>query len=310
MYPLSLLLLLLAAHLSSSAGGHQPRQASRANTGDEVPQPLPFVHRLYGKTCWPLSLRLLSPLVVFPHTGAAENANDCMKPLHGPAEKEPYKIAVGLFGLSRNMSLTVGSFRRHVFDVLRRNNIRFDVFWSTMVTNSFSNARTKESGVRININDYKLVSPCRYAVYNQDTIKEKLYTEYRRHTDHDPWNDGFVCLRNVLCSYYSQMKLSEMISSHARSGGLNYDAVLILRPDTAVISDIDLPRHLPWIAQNPSARVLWIPDFHSYLGYNDRAVFGSPENVHTYLSRGSFYLNASFGFDKNKGSPISSCSTL
>lgn len=199
------------------------------------------------------------------------------------------------------MSLTIGSIRRHVFDVLKRNDIRYDVFWSTMMTTSFSNARTKEKRVKLNIDDYKLVSPCRYAVFNQDTIKENLYSEYRRHTDHDAWKDGFVCLRNVLCSYYSQTKLSELISSHAAAAGIRYDAILALRPDTAVMSDIDLPRHLQWIARNPSAKSLWIPDFHSYLGYNDRAAFGSPEYVHTYLTRGSFYLNASFGFDEKKG---------
>ena len=35
------------------------------------------------------------------------------------------RIAVGFFGVSRNLSSTIGSIERHVFDVLDRNNIRF-----------------------------------------------------------------------------------------------------------------------------------------------------------------------------------------
>ena len=34
------------------------------------------------------------------------------------------RIAVGFFGVSRNLSSTIGSIERHVFDVLDRNNIR------------------------------------------------------------------------------------------------------------------------------------------------------------------------------------------
>jgi len=38
------------------------------------------------------------------------------------------RIAVGFFGVSRNLSSTIGSIERHVFDVLDRNNIRFVSF--------------------------------------------------------------------------------------------------------------------------------------------------------------------------------------
>jgi len=39
------------------------------------------------------------------------------------------RIAVGFFGVSRNLSSTIGSIERHVFDVLDRNNIRFVFIW-------------------------------------------------------------------------------------------------------------------------------------------------------------------------------------
>jgi hypothetical protein len=35
------------------------------------------------------------------------------------------RVAVGFFGVSRNLSSTIGSIERHVFDVLDRNNIRY-----------------------------------------------------------------------------------------------------------------------------------------------------------------------------------------
>lgn len=233
------------------------------------------------------------------HEGGADADDKCFKPSAG--DNGSPRVAVGLFGLSRNLSLTVGTFQRHVFDVLDRGGIRYDIFWSTMVTASFSNARTKESDVKLNIDDYQLLHPCRYTVFNQDNIKHKLFHDYRSHTMHDAWRDGFVCLQNLLCAFHSQMKLWDMIRQHMQEYDVKYEAILALRPDTAIISDIDLPKYLSRIISNPQERVLWIPDFHWYLGYNDRAVFGSAEVVRLYLSRGNFYINASFGFNSSTG---------
>jgi hypothetical protein len=232
--------------------------------------------------------------------GQAASDDACFDPT--PVAGTVARVAIGFFGLSRNLSLTMRSIQRHVFDHLHRNGIQFDVFWSTMVTSSFSNSRTKEKSVEIKLRDYELVKPCAYTISNQDNIKDKLYMEFRKHTSHDPWRDDFMCLKNVLCSYYSQSRLSDMIDEHIEKYGIHYDAILVLRPDTAVISDIDLPQYLIKKKKiNGSVNMLWVPDFHSYLGYNDRSAFGSPKAVFTYLRRGSFYMNASFGFDPSEG---------
>jgi hypothetical protein len=85
-----------------------------------------------------------------------------------------------------------------------------------------------------------------------------------------------------------------MIVRYSKAQNITYNAVLVLRPDTAVVNDIDLPQYLPEIVQeerqyaigNSTQQSIWIPDFEHWRGYNDRAAFGSLRTVTPYLMRG------------------------
>ena len=97
-------------------------------------------------------------------------------------------------------------------------------------------------------------------------------------------------IKNLLCAFHSMHILVEMIVSHQLINKFRYDAMLILRPDTAIVRDIDLPQHMKKIKNKP--RAIWIPNFQHYRGLNDRAAFGSVETMMIYLKRGQAFRDA------------------
>lgn len=250
-----------------------------------------------------------------------------------PPDSAPIVVAVGFFGLSRNLSRTVRSIRKHVFEVFDRQGIAYDVFWSTMHTALLTNLRSRENDVKLYESDHEVLQLplCSVRVFSQANVRPRLFNHYMSRTRHDPWQDEYASLKNVLGAYYSQIKLWDQIEAQQVRSGRVYDAVLVLRPDTAILNDIDLPQYLPSLAhiarnvgsthdrvaavysftligeqtdlrgENISLRSLWVPSFHSYLGYNDRLAFGSAAAVQTYLTRGGLYLDATLGFNKSQG---------
>ena len=211
------------------------------------------------------------------------------------------RIAVAFFGLSRNLTATLPSIKRHVFDVLDNSSIAYDVYWHTMAAKVVNNVRTgdHEHGT-VDPFDVKLIRPCYFSLIDQEGIKTHEFDKFlkareineRKFTRDqlkklDPWSDNFDSMRNILCAFHTQTSLSEMIETQSQTQNISYDAIVALRPDTAVIKDIDLPENMQVIKEQPNS--IFIPDFQSWSGYNDRAAYGPPQAMHTYLRRGEEY---------------------
>lgn len=203
------------------------------------------------------------------------------------SEESIARVAVGFHGLSRNLRLTLPTIRRHVFDVLQRSNITYDVFWSTVTVPVLNNSRSKESGAEIDEYDLRLMRPCAasllpmYKVVNETSFN---YTNISRHFQYkivSPY-------KNMLCSLETQKVLDKMIRSHASRYGINYDAVLSLRPDTAVVRDVDLAELIA--SKKFSSKYIYLPDFAQFKGVNDRAAFGSPRVMSIYFNRKSAFM--------------------
>lgn len=222
-------------------------------------------------------------------------------------------IAIGFYGLARNVSNVLYTFENHVFDVLDRANITYDVFSVTMSTRSVTSARDSTRGLHVSSGpldpyDIQLLRPCRFSILDQESVRLRefsLLTIARKMPQHglslakfqhfDQFNDRFESVKNALCSYYTQSELGVMITTQEKSTGIRYDAILALRPDTAMVRDIDLPENLAAIRENN--HTLWVPNFqHWGGGYNDRLAYGSPQAMSVYLERGQLFRNAEGSF--------------
>lgn len=143
---------------------------------------------------------------------------------------------------------------------------------------------------------------CRFSLTDQELVRARefrLFLKARGIKDpslnvnrwpYDTWWDNYNSVKNMLCAMYTQVGLADMIHVHSKLHALRYDAVLSLRPDTAVLRDIDLPQHLPEMRRDGSS--IWVPAFQPWFGYNDRAAFGSSDAMHTFLRRGLEYRDS------------------
>lgn len=213
------------------------------------------------------------------------------------------KVAIGFYGVTRSLVTTLPSIEKHVFDVLNRENISFDVFTDTLSANRINNVRSGEHGVMDKF-EVSLLRPCYASMTSQDMVREQqfdLFAQARNMTkkekkqskDHmyDVGHDGFASVKNILCAFYSLQSLYELIMTVSASTKCNYDAIIVLRPDTTQLIDTDIGLHLRQGELMKGSRNIFIPDFQHWGGYNDRLAFGTPEVMALYMQRGDTYIH-------------------
>lgn len=179
-------------------------------------------------------------------------------------ERRP-RVAIGFYGLVRNMTLVLPSIERHVFDVLDRASISYDVFVHSMFLRRVSNLRSGEKDVPLDPYDFIRLRPCVFEVKHQGVALEQSNLSTSG-TDGQalriqPWGDGLASIHNLLIALESQHALARLIARHARDLNVTYDAVAALRPDVAYVRDIDLPEALPTLMASASTPTVYTPDF-------------------------------------------------
>jgi len=207
------------------------------------------------------------------------------------------RVAVGFFGMSKSLRFTMYTFERYVFKELEVRNISYDIFWSTMAAVEVVGSRGSNYSLgAIDPYEVRLLDPCQVSLSNQELVRHHEFGKYVKNNKvnvsadgrldpaQDPFHDNFTSVKNALCAYYAQSVLARMISAHEKTHNFKYDAVVALRPDTAIMRPIDLPMNLQQIRAGNNT--LWVPSFQPFGGYNDRAAYGSREVMSIYLNRG------------------------
>ena len=215
------------------------------------------------------------------------------------------RVAVVLSGTSRSLSFTFPSIERHVFNVLTKHNLEYDLIWSTVqhpngvwVANSSGSVDGEFHSDEF---DARMVRPCAYSLVSQQPVMQQQFDKLCKKRDfrcHDGLIDSrplkeplFTQMKVYLCCFYTQHRAAELLVQHSTYNKYEYDAILFLRPDTAVIRDIDLPANMALIKNSSYANSIWIPDFQHWSGLNDRGAYGPPASMLKYLTRGDDFMN-------------------
>ena len=193
------------------------------------------------------------------------------------------RIAIGFYGLSRNLRLTLPSFKKHVFDVFDRHDIAYDVFWSAVTAPILVSNRSNEWHIEVDEYDVRLMRPCIASLIPMYQVLNETEFNFSHISPHYHYRDGFSSVRNIFCSLHTQKILDRTIRSYSAANNLVYDAVVTLRPDTAVVRDIDLASML--VKKKFSKKHIYLPNFAHFKGVNDRSAYGSPAVMSTYLNR-------------------------
>jgi len=154
------------------------------------------------------------------------------------------------------------SHHRHLFEVLKRYGIEYDVYMHTWITET-NFIWEEDCSVPIDYDEYQLLKPTFFQRDRQDVFLESLtfsdyfnhdlYAQYGGDTLHE-WRPQL--LRNHLCALESQKRVYEMCQQP-------YDFIMFLRPDVMLTNDFDVKGF-----ETPFD--ILIPNYEHFEGYNDK----------------------------------------
>jgi hypothetical protein len=202
------------------------------------------------------------------------------------------KVCIAFFGITRSLKYTINSINTNILDVLKNNDIKYDIYIHTFKLNNYYNYRAREKLDNVDNDEYKLLNYDYLQIDDQDEIKKEIQIEkYRTHKD--PWNTGYNSVDNFILAQYSKYKLINMIEKTQ----INYDYVLFMRPDVEYINKLNIDYF-----KSVNNSTICIPNFHLYGKYNFNDRF-SICNMNTYKIYGGIFKDL---YEISKVQPLSS----
>ena len=173
---------------------------------------------------------------------------------------------VGFYGLTRSLSNTIDSLKRNIFQPLIDNDYLIDIGMHTYNLEKLYNVRSNEINIKLDTNEWKLLSPEYISITSQEHCDIELINIYNRSKENgDAWNDNYASLLNMLRQLYS---LNILISKIPNK---NYDMLIIIRPDIYYWNKLNI-RYIESYIDN---KTIFIPDYGHYKnGLNDRGAIG------------------------------------
>jgi hypothetical protein len=221
-----------------------------------------------------------------------------------PLDHGTHRLAIGFYGMSRNFNYTVHSFETNLFDVFGEHNITYDVYWSTAVKSTLSNAHSGEANVALDPFDARLVRPCIFSLFDHDTLLHDRWGKYlkkRNTTKHEESKmtikkSGSAALherliQNLLVQMSTLENLNFLISEYSALHSFNYSSVMIIRPDTAIVTRMDNVAKM--ITKSELQKnTIYVPAAHNWWGVNDRFAFGFADTMSKAMQRFESFCNA------------------
>lgn len=164
------------------------------------------------------------------------------------------KFCICFFGvISRSLTYTIDSINKNIFDVLKNNNIEYDVYVHNNIVNNMGN-------LKLNHPDYKLLNPTKYIEDKQELIDIKIQKYLFNVCDK---------YKNSIRQIYSAKYVTELWENDTE-----YDLYLYLRPDLLYTNELDISHILENINKE---NLLFTPHWHKWGGLNDRIFIGKKD---------------------------------
>jgi hypothetical protein len=190
------------------------------------------------------------------------------------------KCAIIIYGLNRSITKTHESIEKYILNVLKENNIRYDIFVHTYKLDTlYSNERNKEKPTHIDYKEMYILNPYEMEVDDQNEV-DKDHGHYVEYTKHVRGGDINI-VKNYTRALFSLNKAFNMVDKK------NYDGCLIMRPDSFFTEPLNVNHLIDAFDNN----IVYTPSFDEWGGLNDRFAFGSFEKITKYATRYNLFLN-------------------
>jgi hypothetical protein len=137
------------------------------------------------------------------------------------------KGAIIFWGLTRGLKHSIENLRSHLFDVLKENNIDYDIFIHTWYfKGNYENKWHKIKSIKLDFEEYKLLNAKYVIVEDQDKVQENFnFKQYQSQGDY--FKNNFQSFNYYILSLISQKKITEKFKEKKDE----YDFVIFQRPD-------------------------------------------------------------------------------
>lgn len=188
-------------------------------------------------------------------------------------------VAIGFFGLTRSLKYTIKSIEQNIFNVLKKNNIKYDIYLHTYNLEKLTLKRSGEKNCILDVNEWKLLNPIKYKIDNQnDFDKSYDYDSIKKYGD--TWRTNFQNVYNLIRQLNSLKELYKLFEDEKK-----YDCYILLRPDLFYHDKLDLN-----IINKVNNNIV-TPKWQRWGGLNDRFCFGKKNTIKIYCNRINECLN-------------------
>lgn len=197
------------------------------------------------------------------------------------------KVAFQFYGLTRSLRHNYKSIKVNFFEVLEENNIDYDVYLHTYDLKKKENTITLKSEKNENNKEWKILKPISYKIDNQEEFDKTIrIKDYSKKGKPFPGKS-----QNTFMNLLRQLNSLKEVSKLWINSGIEYDAVISLRPDLRYLDKLDIS-----VIYNSmkNKNILYTPNWQRHYGLNDRFAVGSPQSISIYSSRiysSKFFFN-------------------
>jgi hypothetical protein len=225
---------------------------------------------------------MLSHLLLTIPVRTRDGCNSCFfpkirySPIGRTKSKSGMKIAVCFVGVTRNYSkYTFESIQKNLFDVVAKRDPNFKKFAHFNQLAVLTNERSRENGVALDQDEYKLLNCDEVELTDQALVDERIDFEYLKQFG-NTWKDNFGTLKNVLRQMYSLNAIANILERQ----NTKFDLVIYSRICLRFYKPIEIPRKI-------RPRTLYTPWFEGFRGLNDRFALGDMETMLLFCRRQS-----------------------
>jgi hypothetical protein len=194
-----------------------------------------------------------------------------------------YDFAIIYFGLTRSIKKTHETHKKYVYDVLKKNNITYQIFMHTWKTkDDTQNVWEEKIPEKIDYTEYKLLSPDYYSLDDQSEYLECINMDMyfykdvwyeKGHASDGEWLPGMVS--NHICMLESQKRGLSMVTS----SGNKFKFIMFIRPDTMIHNELPIDSILA------NADKIHLPNNSHYSGKNDKFAIVKYEDAYFFGNR-------------------------
>ena len=191
------------------------------------------------------------------------------------SKNKKLRFCICFFGvISRSLKYTKDSIYKNIYEVLDRNNIKYDVYVHNMKIDKILSLQEGEKDVKLS-DESKLLRPTYFSETNQNNFDKKY--NWRKNSKYGVMQNNYNLYQNAIRQIYSVDKVTKMWQKKNK----NYDYYIYLRPDLLYTNELDVDLIIKTLDKD----ILLTPKWHKWGGLNDRIYMGNKMIIKRFGNR-------------------------